>query len=287
MSAALAVLSNQDVELSKREFELFRALAYETSGLDFPDNKQQLVSTRLARNMRDLSITSFNDYYRYVTEDQTGVSLSEMIDALTTNHTSFAREPAHFEFLRRKILPGLRDRTRISIWSAACSSGEEPYSIAFTLADEGVAFHQMGILATDISTRVIETARKGIYPIERVEGIPPAQSKRYLVRGTSEWADWYLVRKEVRASIEFRQFNLMEKIGGIGPFPVIFCRNVMIYFDRNVQQGLVNRLSEHLEPGGYLFIGHSETLNGLDQPLEYVQAAVYRKPIAGFGRQRK
>lgn len=287
MTGTLAVASNQDAQLSKQEFELFRVLAYEKSGLDFPESKQQLVSTRLARNMRDLSISSFYDYYRHITEDQTGVSLSEMIDALTTNHTSFAREPKHFEFLRRKILPGLRDRVRISIWSAACSSGEEPYSIAFTLADEGVPFHQMGILATDISTRVLETARKGIYPIERVEGIPPAQSKRYLVQGTSEWADWYLVRKEVRASIEFRQFNLIEKAAGIGPFPVIFCRNVMIYFDRNVQQGLVNRLAEHLEPGGYLFIGHSETLSGLEQPLEFVQSAIYRKPATGFGRPRK
>jgi chemotaxis protein methyltransferase CheR len=274
-------------QLSRKEFELFRVLAYETSGLDFPDNKQHLVSTRLARNMRELGIYSFDDYYRHVTSDESGASLAEMIDALTTNHTSFAREPAHFEFLRRKILPGLRDRARINIWSAACSTGEEPFSIAFTLADEGVPFGQLGILATDISTRVLETARKGVYPVERVEGIPAEQTKKYLVRGTGKWTDWYLVRKEVRASIDFRQHNLMGKVDGIGVFPVIFCRNVMIYFDRNIQEGLVNRLAEHLEPGGHLFIGHSETLNGLDQPLEYVQAAVYRKPQGTPGRQRK
>jgi chemotaxis protein methyltransferase CheR len=276
-----------DVQLSRKEFELFRALAHETSGLDFPDNKQYLVSTRLARNMRDLGIVSFDDYYRHVTEDQSGASLAEMIDVLTTNHTSFAREPAHFEFLRSRILPGLRDRTRINIWSAACSTGEEPFSIAFTLADEGVPFHQLEILATDISTRVLETARKGVYPVERVEGIPVTQTKKYLVRGTGAWEDWYLVRKEVRGSIDFQQLNLMGKVDGVGVFPVIFCRNVMIYFARNIQQALVNRLAEHLEPGGHLFIGHSETLNGLDQPLEYVQAAVYRKPHGNPGRQRK
>jgi chemotaxis protein methyltransferase CheR len=271
--------------LSQQDFELFRGLVYEKSGLDFPDTKRQLVFTRLTKKMRELRIASFRDYYRHVT--RSSASLTEMIDALTTNHTSFFREPAHFDFLRRNILPGLRTRKRVDIWSAACSTGEEPYSLAFCLMDEGVLLAQMHLLATDISTRVLDAAKKAIYPVERLQGLSPAQCRQYLIRGGLEWKDWYLVRKDVRAAVEFRHLNLMEPVSGLGPFPLILCRNVLIYFDRNVQEGLVNRLAGCLEPGGYLFTGHSETLNGLDHPLEYVQAAVYRKPVSGFGRGRK
>jgi chemotaxis protein methyltransferase CheR len=274
-------------DLSKREFELFRGLVYEKSGLCFPDDKQQVVSTRLSKRMRELKIESFADYYRHVTEDRTGVPLMELIDALTTNHTSFFREQAHFDFLRQTILPGLRSRGRLDFWSAACSTGEEPFSVALLLLDEGIPQSRIHVLATDISTRVLEIARKAIYPVERLQGLSEAQCKRYLVRGKGEWTEWFLLRKEVRSTVEYRHLNLMETFHGIDLFPVILCRNLLIYFDRTAQQHLVNRLSDHLEPGGYLFTGHSETLNGLDHSLEYVQAAVYRKPLSGAGRGRK
>lgn len=188
--------------LTAREFEQIRRLAYEQFGLDLRDGKETLVSTRLGKKIRELNFRSFQEYYSHVVEDRTGESLIALIDALTTNHTSFFREPAHFEFLRRTILPGLRNRERIAIWSAACSSGEEPYSIAFCLLEElgEQAFAKIRILATDISTRVLASAQQGTYPAERFDDIPAHQLRRYLLRGEQRFCNWYRVKPEVRRS---------------------------------------------------------------------------------------
>jgi chemotaxis protein methyltransferase CheR len=266
--------------LTCREFHQFRNLAHQEFGLDLPEGKEQLVASRLRKKMRELNLDSFQAYYRHIVDDRTGVALTAMIDALTTNHTSFFREPAHFDFLRQVVLPGLRFRSLIEIWSAACSTGEEPYSIAFCLLDElGIdRSSRLRILATDISTRVLDAARNAVYPAERFQGIPPEQLRPYLLRGEGKQKDRYLVKRQVRAAIEFRRANLMEKISQFGEFSVIFCRNVMIYFDRSTQQDLVKRLGGCLEPGGYLFIGHAESLGGIEHALEYVRPAVYRKP---------
>ena len=265
--------------LTPREFEQFRRLAYEKFGLDLQGGKETLVSARLGRKIRELNLRSFDEYYRHVTADRTGEALIALIDALTTNHTSFFREPAHFEFLRETILPRVKERDSIAIWSAACSTGEEPYSIAFGILEElgEVALRKFRILATDISTQVLASAEKGTYRAERFDGIPENQLRHYLLKGEQRFANWYRVKPEVRAVIEFRRMNLMESVSNLGPFAVIFCRNVMIYFDRPTQQELVHRLAACLEPGGYLFIGHSESLNGAEQSLEYVQPAIYRK----------
>jgi chemotaxis protein methyltransferase CheR len=265
--------------LSARDFDQIRALAHQKFGLDLPDGKQQLVASRLGKKMRELNLTSFNAYYHHVVEDRTGEALTAMIDALTTNHTSFFRESAHFDFLRRTVLPSLRSRGSLSLWSAACSSGEEPYTIAFSLFDElgPELLSKLRILATDISTRVLDLAQAAVYPAERFRGVSPDQLRRYVLKGEGKHKDNFLVKRQFREAIEFRRLNLMEDISHLGPFPVIFCRNVMIYFDRATQQDLVNRLAARLEPGGYLFIGHAESLGGIDQPLEYVQPAVYRK----------
>ena len=265
--------------LTAREFEQFRTLAYEKFGLDLRDGKQQLVEGRLARRMRELRFRSFADYYRHVTGDTSGAELTALIDSLTTNHTSFFREAAHFELLRSTILPPLGGRARIPVWSAACSTGEEPYSIAMCASEtlgESV-LSRLHILATDISTRVLATARTGAYPVERCRGISEAQLRRFLLRGENRWQDWYRVKPQLRTAVEFRRLNLMEPFHLL-QFPLIFCRNVMIYFDHPTQEGLVNRLAACLEPGGYLVIGHAESLNGIAHPLHYVQPAVYRKP---------
>jgi chemotaxis protein methyltransferase CheR len=266
--------------LTPQEFEQFRKLAYDKFGLDLRPGKEQLVSARLAKRMRQLQIHSYHDYYRHVMEDNSGEALVAMIDALTTNHTSFFRESAHFDFLRTTVIPSLLKRDRISIWSAACSTGEEPYSIAFCLLSElGMEFlPKLQILATDISTRVLSTAKTGAYAAERFRDVPPQQLRQYLLRGEQQWKNWYLVKKEIRTAVNFQRLNLMEPFSQIATFPVIFCRNVMIYFDRPTQQGLVKRLSEHLEPGGHLLIGHAESLNGVDHSLQYVRPAIYRKP---------
>jgi chemotaxis protein methyltransferase CheR len=275
--------------LTAQEFDQFRRLAYEEFGLDLGNGKESLVSARLGKKMRELNLRSYREYYRHVVEDRTGEALTALIDALTTNHTSFFREPAHFDFLRQTILPRLRDRDRIAIWSAACSTGEEPYSIAFCLAEElgEAALAKTRILATDISTQVLASAEIGAYPAERFEGFPERQLHRHLLCGEKRFKDWYRVKPALRAAVEFRRLNLMESFSHVGRFPVIFCRNVMIYFDKPTQQDLANRLADCLEPGGYLLIGHAESLNAVEHPLEYVHPAVYRQPKAGDTHTRR
>ncbi|MGA2269938.1 MAG: protein-glutamate O-methyltransferase CheR [Bryobacteraceae bacterium] len=275
--------------LTAREFEQFRRLAYEKFGLDLRSGKESLVSARLGKKIRELNFRSFQEYYRHVTEDRTGEALIAMIDALTTNHTGFFRESAHFEFLRKTILPGLRERDRIAIWSAACSTGEEPYTIAFCLLEElgEAALAKVRILATDISTRVLASARRATYPAECFDGIPAHRFHRYLLQGEQRWKGWYRVKPEVQAVVEFRRLNLMEQFAHLGLFSVIFCRNVMIYFDKATQQDVANRLAGCLEPGGYLLIGHSESLNSVDHPLRYVQPTIYRKPEASHANSER
>jgi len=266
--------------LKAKEFAKIRRLAYETFGLDLRAGKEALVSARLGRQMREWGCTSFDQYYRLVVEDTTGETLIQLIDALATNHTSFLREPSHFEFLRKTLVPAWRGRKDVKIWSAACSTGEEPYSIAMCLLEElgTEATNRVRILATDISTKALATAGKGIYPAERFQDLPEHQLRRFWLRGEGEWEGWYGAKRELRALVEFRRLNLLESRVGVGLFAVIFCRNVMIYFDRPTQQTVVQQLSECLEPGGYLLVGHAEGLSGVRHVLEYVRPAVYRKP---------
>jgi chemotaxis protein methyltransferase CheR len=280
LTAAVPVLAGAPSALTGTEFDRICRLAYETAGLDLRHGKEALVSARLQKKIRELRLGSFQEYYRRILEDPTGETLTGMIDALTTNHTSFFRESAHFDLLRATVLPRLRNQDRIAIWSAACSTGEEPYSIAFSVLEElgETAREKLRVLATDISTKVLASAKKGIYLAQRFEEVPSNQLHRYLLRGEKRWKGWYQVKPEVRAMVEFRQQNLMQSLSHLGAFPVIFCRNVMIYFDRPTRQDLVNRLAGCLEPGGYLFIGSSESLNGITHPLQYVQPAVYRRP---------
>jgi chemotaxis protein methyltransferase CheR len=264
---------------SAREFDKICRFAYDRFGLDLGKGKEQLVSARLGKLMRQLNIATFSEYLKYVESDASGEAITQMIDSLTTNHTSFYREPAHFDLLCKTVLPALRNADSINIWSAACSSGEEPYTLAFCLlAELGMtARFKTRILATDISTRVLEKARLGVYPASGFQVFPPDWLRKFLLRGKGRWQGHYKVNKEVASCIEFQQVNLMEDFSKIGKFDVIFCRNVMIYFDKPTQERLVNKLADRLNPGGYLMIGHSETLNAIQQPLKYVQPAAYRK----------
>ncbi|HEX4773871.1 MAG TPA: protein-glutamate O-methyltransferase CheR [Bryobacteraceae bacterium] len=282
MTDASAQLLTGDIDarpLTQHEFEQFRKLAYDQFGLDLRLGKEQLVSARIGKKMRELRLRSYRDYYRYVANDTTGEALAAMIDVLTTNHTSFFREAAHFEFLRQVVLPEIRDRDALDFWSAACSSGEEPYTVAFSVLEELGAncLPKLRILGTDISNRSLAKAERGIYAADRFTDVSPIQLRSYLLRSIQSGKETYLVRKELRSAVSFRRLNLMEQFSQDFVFPVIFCRNVMIYFDRPTQQQVVRRLAACLEPGGYLFIGHAESLNGLDIPLKYVCPSVYRK----------
>lgn len=276
-SAAPATLPTD--RLTAADFSRVCKLAHQRFGLDLRVGKEELVAARLGKKVRELRLSSYREYLKHVEEDSTGESLIGLIDALATNHTSFLRELAHFDFLRQSLLPALRQRPRLEFWSAACSTGEEPYTLAMTLVDElgAAAYNQVKILATDISTKALGTAERGIYTHQRLESLPAEWRRRHFVKATGMWQGQFQVKPDLRRMIEFRRLNLIEPLPTLGPFPVIFCRNVMIYFDRPTQELVVGRLAERLEPGGHLFVGHSESLTGISHPLAYVRPAVYRK----------
>jgi chemotaxis protein methyltransferase CheR len=265
--------------LSQREFDQITSLAFRTCGIDLKNGKQELVQARLGKKIRQGKFSSFKQYYEHVVADTTGEELIDLLDALTTNFTSFLREAAHFDFLRKTIVPGINGPIRI--WSAACSTGEEPYTIACSLLEElGMpAASRIQILASDISSRALAAAERGAYEAERFKAFPKDWLRKYLLRGSGASEGWLRVKPPIRQMIEFRRLNLMHSFQPAQPFHVIFCRNVMIYFNKETQGELVNRFASCLAPGGYLLIGHSESLTGLQHPYDYVKPAVYRRPL--------
>jgi len=206
--------------------------------------------------------------------------LTHMVDALTTNYTQFLREKDHFEFLVGTALPGaVKGRKRFNVWSAACATGEEPYSIAFYLNEyfPTVGAWDWNVHATDISTKALDKARQAVYPQDRLSSLPQEWWRKYFQKGLREWDGHYRVKPQLRERIHFRQINLLGNYTFPEPFEVIFCRNVMIYFDRPTQEQLVQRLAQFLIPGGYLLIGHSESLNGLNIGLRCLKPSIYQK----------
>ncbi|HAX44253.1 MAG TPA: CheR family methyltransferase [Bryobacteraceae bacterium] len=275
-------------EVAPSQFETIRMMARTAFGLDLKPGKEALVSARLGKRARELGLDGIRTYLERIQADRTGVELIALIDALTTNYTSFQREPQHFDLLRTRVLePAARDHGRVSIWSAGCATGEEPYTIlvhaAEVLGEAGL--DRLRLVASDISTRALESARRGIYTEDRVAPLPESWRRKYLQRGTGEQQGYVRVKESYRKRIDFQRRNLMESHPDLPPFHVIFCRNVMIYFDKPTQEALVGRFAEKLEPGGWLLIGHSEGLMGIRHGLEYVMPAVYRRP-AGTGRAR-
>jgi chemotaxis protein methyltransferase CheR len=277
MSSGLAEVP----ELRPAEFDLIRELAAKSFGLDLRSGKERLVAVRLGKHLRAGGFQTFRQYYDRVCSDRSGVMLSTLIDALTTNHTGFLREPAHFDFLRELLKGEYARRSRVEIWSAASSTGEEPYSLLCT----GLAAAAAGcgpdlrLIASDISTRALAAAKRGIYPEERVATLPREWLARFFERTPDTPAGCVQVKSELRARSTFQRINLVEQLPPIGPFPLIFCRNVMIYFNKATQVDLVARLAAKLEPGGYLFVGHSESLSGISHSLRYIRPAVYRKAL--------
>ncbi len=270
--------------MRESEFDFIRSLVYERSRISLSADKRELVSARLGKRLRATNLPTVGDYCRLLQSPGAEAELSNLIDAISTNHTFFFREQAHFDFLRQTVVPEMRERAakekwqRFRLWSAACSSGEEPYSLAITLADAitGWSWH---IDATDISHRVLAKARAAIYRDEAVHRLPKATIQTHFQRGFGPQDGNYRVKAPLRERIAFRQLNLLEGEPPFRePFQVIFCRNVMIYFDRPTQEELVNKLARLLVPGGYLFVGHAESLTAIRHPLQTVRPAVYRKP---------
>ncbi len=271
--------------LARADFDRLRSLIYAESGISLGPDKKTMLEVRLKRRLRSLGFSCCAEYCDFVFAPDGGQDeLVHLIDAVTTNKTDFFREAGHFDYLVSTALPELaarRGSTRKSlIWSAGCSTGEEPYTLAMLLSEyaQGCAGFRFGILATDICTEVLDKAALGIFKTEAARPIPLELRRKYFMRSRDPKSDLVRIVPELRALIEFRRLNFMDADFGLAePAEIIFCRNVIIYFDRPTQVRLLERLTRHLTPGGYFFAGHSESLQGMDLPLVPVAPSVYRK----------
>ena len=283
---APAIVPGQFV-ITDREFRRIRALVYQQTGIALGESKRHLVCSRLGKRLRHCGYRTFKEYYEHLMErDPKGEELLRMINAITTNKTDFFREADHFALLSSRVLAPLAAQAKaggprhLRIWSAGCSSGEEPYSIAITVL-EGLPTPwswDVKILASDINTDMLAQGKEGVYRAERLAGIPPALRKRYFHGGRGAREGPVRVRKDVKDLVAFRRINLQEEDWPIRTvFDVIFCRNVIIYFDKPTQERLVTRLVNILKPGGFLFLGHSESLLGMQVELRHLGKTVYQK----------
>ncbi|RJP78152.1 MAG: protein-glutamate O-methyltransferase CheR [Candidatus Zixiibacteriota bacterium] len=270
--------------LTEREYCLMRDLVYHRFGIHLGEHKRALIAGRLQKVVREQGFDNFSEYHDYLNRDATGEALTTLIDRISTNHTYFYREKDHFEFFFRTVLPELAARERQSgrrtlhLWCPGCSSGEEPYTLAMLILEHfrrEMTGWDLGLLATDISSRVLRKAQAGIYPAESVARLPRELARAYFDRAPDGRGR---VQDRVRQLVLFRRLNLMRPDYPFrGKFSVIFCRNVMIYFDPPTRQALTDRFHRVLEPEGYLFIGHSETLGRNDSRFRYVRPAVYQR----------
>jgi len=268
--------------LTDRDLGQIVRLVYDRSGITLHEGKRSLVTARLQKRLRAHGHRTFAEYLRHVESDAAGDELTELLDAIATNHTYFFREEQHFEMLQQKVVPEWRaagGAGPFKVWSAACSTGEEPYTIAMTLRDLSPA-PEFTIAASDLSTKALRAAKSAVYKLASVESLPREVLRRHFERGMGEQQGLVRVGAEARRHVSFKNLNLLE-IADLGErYDVVFCRNVMIYFDKSVQQRVVQMLERHIKPGGYLFISHAESLNGVTHRLRWIAPAVYRKEAA-------
>lgn len=266
------------LELSAQEFDWICRFLYERTGIALKDGKQAMVMGRLENRLRRLQLAHYQQYFSLLGrpgyEEETRLAL----DLLTTNETYFFREPRHFEFLR-EVIDGIRGNSSFRIWSAASSSGEEAYTAAMVIADQG-RLSRWEITGTDISERMLEKARLGLYPMQQSERIPSAMLKRFCLRGKEEYEDFFMIDPVLRQRVNFLSVNLIQPLPpSLGEFDLIFLRNVMIYFDLPTKQKLLRQMLPHLKPGGYLLVSHSETLNGVSNELKMLFPSVYQREV--------
>jgi chemotaxis protein methyltransferase CheR len=274
--------NHQNFELGEKDFSFIRKRVYEECGINLHEGKKELVRSRLSKRLRELNLRSFSEYKKFL-EDNHEESV-KLLNAISTNLTSFFREKKHFDFLTEKGLPGLlaskpRDKRILRCWSAGCSTGEEPYSLACALESRCSDYggFDFRITATDISTDVLQKAQAGIYEISRVAGVDISILKQYFQRGTGPKKGFVRVSKRLRSKIDFLRFNLMDPYRFNYEYDVIFCRNVMIYFEKKIQSAVINKFYNALNPGGYLFVGHSESLMNIEHRFKYVEPTIYQK----------
>lgn len=274
--------------LSSRDFARLSAFVYTEAGIRLGPEKKTMLEGRLKKRLRELDLASFRSYCDYLFgSDGLQEEKVRFIDAVTTNKTDFFREPKHFDYLAQRALPEMAARAggqSLLLWSAGCSSGEEPYTLAMVLSEyaETHPGFRFRILATDISTRVLAKAEIGVYPSDAVEPVPPPSRRKYVMRSREPSSDRVRIVPELRRLIQFRRLNFIDADYGLDDkADAIFCRNVIIYFDRPTQETILGRLAGCLKPGGYLFVGHSETLHDMHLPLEALGPALYRKLDGG------
>ena len=274
--------------LTPREFKKFREIIHQKTGINLGDQKRDLVLSRLTKRLRILNIKTFEEYYQYISQDRNSQEITAMINRITTNVTSFFRENHHFQVLRDIVLPRLIEKgtasgkRKVRIWSAGCSTGQEPYSIAMTLADffRGHVGWDIKILATDLDTEVLSTGERGVYSNDSLSKVPQEQLRRFFKKGTGENKEFFQAIQQIRNMILFRQLNLTsEKFPLRGPLDAIFCRNVIIYFDSQTKTKLIGKYSQLLGNDGYLFMGHSESLIAMKEKFNYIHNTVYQKNV--------
>ncbi|MGA9672073.1 MAG: protein-glutamate O-methyltransferase CheR [Terracidiphilus sp.] len=278
-------MSNRDESISNSDYGRLRNLIYEESGIVLNQEKKTMLELRIKRRLRSLSLDSFGQYCEYLFgRHNQQEEVVHLLDVVTTNKTDFFREPDHFEYLVQKAVPDLVARDQFGksllIWSAGCSTGEEPYTLAMVLSEYGLNHpgFRFRILATDLSTTVLAKAKLGIFSSEVVRPVPKDLQKKYFMRSRDPESHTMRVVPELRQLVDFRRVNFMDSDFGLSErADAIFCRNVIIYFDRSTQEQILQKLSQHLMPGGYAFLGHSETLHGMDLPLAPVAPALYRR----------
>ena len=272
--------------LSQAEFARLAELVYDTCGIHLNDTKRQMVESRLQKRLRKTGIESFSAYWQLLSDAERGKEeIISLIDAISTNKTDFFRERAHFEYFKKQIVPTLGKQAKVEhrllrIWSAGCSTGKEPYTLAMVLSDckREKTLGEFSIIGTDISTEVLEAGRRAVYEEADLEAIPMAFRKEYLLKSKDRRTPTFRMDREMRSLVKFQRLNLIDQDFALEkPFDVIFCRNVMIYFDQVTKEKIVKKFHEFLRPGGYLFIGHSETLNGLSIELTVAAPTIYRK----------
>lgn len=269
------------LQVSEAQYRKLAQLVYSLCGINLGESKKELLRARLAKRLRAIGTHDVGQYIERLERDHSGQELVLFLDCITTNKTDFFREPQHFDFLTREVLPKLDKlcgpNGPLRIWSAACSTGEEPYTLAMVLRENRATWERRGasILASDLSTKVLDHAKQGIYAQDRVASLPRQVLTAYFQRGTNRWSGHVRVRPELRAMVTYRRINLMDSFDFDQPFHVIFCRNVMIYFDKPTQERLVEKFYNCLVPGGLLFVGHSESLTGIRHRFDFVRPAVY------------
>ncbi len=271
--------------LTDKEFETISHFMESNVGIKMPPSKRIMVQSRLMHRLRKLQYTDFTQYLDFVfNQDRTGEELIIMIDNLTTNKTEFFREADHFAYMTGTVLPqkAAEGKRSLKIWSAGCSSGEEPYTLSIVMSEylrqHPGQFSEFSILATDISTKVLDQACNAVYPAEEIAAISEDLKKRYFLRSKDPQQKQVRVKQELRSKVHFKRLNFMDHAYPIkDTFNIIFCRNVLIYFDKPTQEAIIGKFVQHLEPGGYLFLGHSETIFAMDLPLKTVAPTVYQK----------